>query len=589
MLESSLPPGSARPFPLRALKGENSHDRLTGLPSQALLVERLRWSLSEGDAGQRVGAVLALRVDGFHLINDALGHATGDRLLNAIAGRIRGLVREQDMVARLDGVEFAVVLNGPMQEDAAQAFAERLQLGMTEPFELDDGQEVFVTCCIGIAQATREGGHAEQLLAHACLALHHAKQGGRNRIGLFSQPLLQRARETLSLEAELRRALEHGDFELHYQLAVDLCSGAAAGAEALLRWRHAERGLIAPARFIPAAERSGLIIPLGNWVIEQACRQMAEWQQAGIAPPRIAVNLSPRQLSHAGLLADMRGILARSGWSGERLEFELTESTLVECERADRLLRQLAELGITLAVDDFGTGYSSLGYLKRLPIHKIKIDQAFIRDLAIDADSASIVRAVISIARDLQKQVVAEGVETEAQAAFLLRHHCQVVQGFLFSQPAAAAQIAESLQTRQPPRQLLPEHASRTVLLVDDEVQVLRALQRSLRSEGYRILTASRPEEALERMAREPVSVVLTDLMQGVRGVTLLRQVKQLYPLTVRMILTGHAQVDALSLAINEGAVQKFLFKPWENDVLKQYLREACVLQEIQAQQGCPA
>ncbi|WP_051711036.1 EAL domain-containing protein [Andreprevotia chitinilytica] len=558
------------------------YDRLTGLPNLSLLRDRLTQAIAVAARERQVVALLLFNIDEFKLINDSLGRDAGDRLLQALSERLQLAIRDCDTVARSEGSEFAVLLSAFEREEAILPVAEKLQGQLDTPFQLD-GRELFVSCSVGIACYPKDGDNAAVLLACAGVALHRTKAEGRGRLGFFSREMLSNAQEQLALGAGLRTALERGEFETWYQPQVDLRTGLITGVEALIRWRHPELGLVPPAKFIPVAEASRLIVPIGEWVLREACQQAAAWAQAGLPPLTVAVNLSAQQLHQPGpLLLAVKRALADTGLDGNQLELELTESMIIDQpEQLIPLLSGLEMLGVKLAIDDFGTGYSSLSYLKRLPLYKIKIDQSFVRDMTVDPDSAAITRSIISIARDMHKRVIAEGVETEAQALFLQRHGCDEIQGYLFSRPLPVAEMTGLLAEAR--RLQLPDgnQSVRTLLLVDDDIRTLAALARSLRHEGYRLLQATHMNEALELLAREGIGVILSDQrMPGGTGVELLWKARQLYPQTVRILLSGHASLNTLSDAINDGAAHKFLFKPWEDEVLKARLREAFELYE---------
>jgi diguanylate cyclase (GGDEF)-like protein/PAS domain S-box-containing protein len=421
------------------------HDELTGLPNRYLFQGRLRQALALARrTGDRLG-VLLLDLDQFKDVNDTLGHPVGDRLLRATAGRLAGVVRASDTLARLGGDEFAVLQPNAREAGDIAALVERLVGAFAAPFDLD-GQEINVAASVGVAVHPDDGADADELVRRADLALYRAKREGSGRFRFFEPAMDAEARSRRELERELRRALDAAEFVLHYQPQVELATGRVAGVEALVRWRHSERGLVPPGEFIPVAEACGLILRLGAWVLGEACRQARAWQNAGM-PLVIAVNLSPVQLRHTGMLEVIDDILREHGLDGRWLEVELTESLLLEhSERVtERTLQGLAARGIRLALDDFGTGYSSLAYLKRLPVQRIKIDRSFVRDIGTDPDDEAVVRAIVTLGHTLGKEVVAEGVETETQLAFLRRLGCETAQGFLLGRPAAATQFVPFL------------------------------------------------------------------------------------------------------------------------------------------------
>ncbi len=423
------------------------HDPLTGLFNRFSLEERLDQALLSARREQQQVAVMFIDMDRFKLINDTLGHHIGDRLLIEVARRLQDSVRESDIVARLGGDEFVVVLTGTESGMLAGAtIAQRILQRLDCPY-LIDGKALRSSPSIGISVYPGDGESAEELMQHADVAMYHVKECGRNAALFFTPEMNQSARARMSLEQDLRSGLEEGQFELHYQPQMAANCTQISGVEALLRWRHPVRGMIAPLEFIPLAEETGLIEPLGNWVLAEACRQLAEWHQAGYSDLRMAVNLSAFQLRSGKLIEQVGQLLARHRIPGGRLELEVTESVAMDNpERAIGLLQDLRELGVALAIDDFGTGYSSLAYLKLLPIDTLKLDRTFVKDIESDGNDAAISAATIALAHNLGLKVVAEGVETAGQEKFLLAHACDILQGYRYSKPAPAVVVAAMLQ-----------------------------------------------------------------------------------------------------------------------------------------------
>jgi len=420
-------------------------DALTGLPNRTLLQDRLGQTIVQSRRRQLHAGVLFVDLDRFKLVNDTLGHHQGDALIRQVGQRLLACVRPGDTVGRISGDEFAVVLADMARPDDAALVGQKMLESLAVPFDLG-GNEAYVTGSIGIAVYPGDGGDAETLLKNADMAMYRAKESARNSYCFFTAEMNQRSVAKVQLNADLRHALERDEFALHYQPKLDLATGELRGLEALLRWNHPSRGLVSPAEFIPALEDSGLIVPVGEWVVEQACRQLRLWTAAGLAPLPVAVNLSPKQFRRRDLDALIRNALVRSGISAEFLELEITESCLMDNpEDAVRAMHNLRAAGLRISIDDFGTGYSSLSYLTRLPLSALKIDRSFVRDSGTSAESASIVRAIIDMAQNLHLTVIAEGVETEEQAAFLRREGCHQAQGFLYSRPLPAAEIAARL------------------------------------------------------------------------------------------------------------------------------------------------
>ena len=418
------------------------HDPLTGLPNRLLLTNRLADAIERPGSGL---AVLLVDLDRFKNVNDALGHSAGDAVLKACADRLRRTLRDSDLVSHVSGDEFAVLVEPCQQPSAAIAVARKILNALERPL-LIQGQEIVPTASIGIAVYGEDGLDVETLLKHADIAMFRAKETGRNSYQFYTATMNPHSLQRLSMESALRRALERGEFELHYQPKMDLHTGNAIGAEALLRWRHPERGMVPPGQFIPLAEETGLIEPIGAWVLREACAQARQWHDAGLPGLRVAVNLSARQFRNNGLARDIRRCLETTGASASQVELELTESMVMQDpEQAVRTLNELKSMGLSLSIDDFGTGYSSLAYLKRFPIDNVKIDRSFVKDLPADAEDAAIVVSVIALARSLKLRVVAEGVETTEQHEYLKKVGCDEMQGYLSSKPIPAPEVLRFL------------------------------------------------------------------------------------------------------------------------------------------------
>ena len=415
------------------------HDALTKLPNRTLLDDRLRQAIAKSRRSHEHTAVLFLDLDRFKLINDTLGHDVGDRLLERVAQALQGLLRETETVARLGGDEFIIVIPELTVIDRAAVVARKVIELVSQPHDIE-GRVLHVTTSVGISIYPEDGTDPATLLRNADLAMYHAKESGRNNFQFFESAMNQVIQERVTVERDLRAGLERGEFLLHYQPQVDCRSGAIIGMEALIRWQHPERGLVTPYHFIGIAEETGLIVPIGEWVLGEACRQARRWHEAGQPDLRISVNLSARQFQQPDLHTRIGAVIRDTGIDPARLELELTESMLmVDPVAATEVLRQLAGLGIKMALDDFGTGYSSLAYLKRFPVTRLKIDQSFVRDLSIDANDAAIVSAVVAMATSLKLEVIAEGVETIEQLRYLEAHGCHAIQGYYFSRPKPAA------------------------------------------------------------------------------------------------------------------------------------------------------
>jgi diguanylate cyclase (GGDEF)-like protein/PAS domain S-box-containing protein len=430
-----------------AIRHNALHDPLTQLPNRALFLDRLAHVLAKRDPRGPQAAVMFLDIDNFKLINDSLGHDAGDRLLKAIGPRLAGALRPSDTVARFGGDEFVVLCEEAGDGRDALVVADRLQRVLGEPYLLD-GEEHFLTASIGVALATGRYEGPDDLMRDADAAMYRAKDRGRGECELFDDAMRNQVIGRLRMENAMRGVIEREELRVQYQPIVSLADGSVTGVEALMRWRHDGLGPVSPIEFIPIAEDTGLIVPLGAWMLEEVCRQAVRWEEElGVAPPPISVNLSPRQVAHAELVPTVARVLEESRVPASQLALEITESVLInEAESPWNTLHALKKLGVTLMLDDFGTGYSSLSYLKRFPVDVLKIDRSFVDGLGSEAEDSAIVKAVVGMARALELGVVAEGVETERQVECLRELGCERAQGFYFGRPAAAAQITPMLR-----------------------------------------------------------------------------------------------------------------------------------------------
>ena len=554
------------------------YDSLTELPNRLLFRDRLESALLLARRNEWKLALIFIDLDRFKVVNDTLGHLAGDRLLQEVARRLRSALRASDTVGRLGGDEFAVLIPKLEEHQEAAVVSRKLIEVLAAPFSLD-GNEVFTSGSLGITVFPTDADDGENLIRHADTAMYRAKEVGRNNYQFYTAAMNERALEKMQLEADLRRALAHDEFVLHFQPKVSCTTGRIYGVEALLRWQHPARGLVPPAEFISVLEETGLIAPVGEWVLREACAKAVQWQRERLPQVVVSVNVSGVQLASAGFFEQVKATLDATGLEPRFLDLELTESLLMrDAEQAIATLDRLKGIGVHISVDDFGTGYSSLSYLKRIPLDWVKVDRSFVQDITADPNDASITRAVITMAHNLQLKVVAEGVETEGQLGLLIANKCDAIQGYYFSKPLPADELVELLRSgRQLASNLLPGTAEqRSLLLVDDEENILMALKRILRRDGYRIFTANSAREGLEVLSQNRVDVIVSDQrMPGMTGVEFLRRVKEIHPEVVSIVLSGYTELQSVTDAINEGAIYKFLTKPWDDEHLRANIQEA--------------
>lgn len=552
------------------------YDALTGLPNRILLTDRLDQALGNAARFDRSVALLVVDLARFRAINDTLGHGCGDAILYEIALRLKNLVRSGDTVARLGGDEFALVLANLDKDADVIALARRVIETIATPLDIA-GQRLSVASNVGIGLYPKDGNASDALFKAADIALERARVAGWDTFRFFTQSLDIDAARHLRLESDLRLAVERAELRLHYQPQVNLANGRICGYEALLRWDHPELGPISPAEFIPIAEEIGLIHRIGIWVLDEACRQNKAWYDTSGQLLPMAVNLSARQLHQEDIVATIADALAAHGLPAAGLELELTETALVGNPReAADILRRIKALGVFLALDDFGTGYSSLSHLSGFPLDKLKIDKSFIHDVTENPVNAAIASATIALGRSLNLIVLAEGVETDAQMQFLRGRGCEAMQGWLFSKALPPDAVAELLTTGKALKLGADETPRDTLLIVDDEPGILSALKRLLRHDGYVILTADSPAAAFEQLARRTVHVVISDQrMPDMNGTEFLARVRRMYPETIRIVLSGYADLNSVTDAINRGAIYRFLTKPWDDEALRDQIREA--------------
>ncbi len=562
------------------LAHQASHDCLTQLPNRNLLVDRLDQALLYAERYHRSVAVMFADLDHFQIINDSLGHDVGDRLLQTVAGRFSGCIRASDTVGRQGGDDFLFVITDVAEESDIARLAQKILAAVDQPLEFDS-HDLHVTCSIGISVYPKDGKDSQTLLKNADVAMFRAKEYGRNTYQFFTHHLSDKVSTRMTLEKHLRRALINHELSLCYQPQLELASGRMIGAEALLRWHNPELGDVPPATFIPLAEETGLIIPIGEWVLRTACKQNSLWQQAGLPALTMAVNLSPRQFWNPGLITSVTQILRETCLDPSFLELEITESMVMrDMSGTASMLKELKRIGVKLSIDDFGTGYSSLNHLRSFPFDKLKMDMSFVREITHDPGCAAIAKTIISLGHNLNLQVIAEGVETKAQLSYLRKLGCDEMQGFFFSKPVPAEEYAQLLLED---RHLnLPKEESphtKTLLLIDDEEIVIEALARILHSQDYRILSATCADEGFNQLALNQVDVILCDQkMPGMSGIEFFSRVKELYPATVRIAMSGYADAEMVATAINQAGIYKFLLKPIPSGSLIETLERAFTL-----------
>jgi diguanylate cyclase (GGDEF)-like protein/PAS domain S-box-containing protein len=560
------------------LEYQANYDGLTGLPNRNLLEDRIGQALLQAERFQQQVAVLFINLDRFEFFLAGLSHDMEDEIVKKIADRLKAGVRENDTVARLGDDVFVIVLSNLQESEDAAKIAQKIQDSINHPLELGSRLSEL-SCSIGISVYPKDGREVRTLLKNAEVAMFRAKDKGRGCFQYFTDELNDRIKTRMTMERCLRQAVENKELSVHYQPQMDLRTGRMIGCEALLRWQSPDLGAVSPGRFIPLAEETGLIIPIGEWVLKTACMDNKRWQDDGHPPMVVAVNLSPRQFRDPGLVKTITQVLHVSGLESRYLELEITEGMVMrDVENAVAMLHELKELSVQLSIDDFGTGYSSLSHLKRFPFDKLKMDISFVREVTHDPGCAAIAKTIIAMAHNLNLRVIAEGIETEGQLSYLRLRGCDEMQGFYFSKPLPSQEF-ERLLTEG--RSLdFPEqsegHSGRSLLLVDDEPKLLTNLERVLRQEGYRVLSTTEAREGFELLATNRIGVVLSDLrMPEMDGIEFLSRVSRLHPETVRIAMSGYADMDMVTEAINRGAIYKFLTKPFDNEVLRQSIAKA--------------
>lgn len=554
-------------------------DHITGLPNRVVLRDRLEQAIRRHESHGGVVVLMLAELNGLNQIRDVFGAQAGLALTIAVAQRLQTwrLPEEATITQYSDGV-FAVLLEEVRKSDIDTIVMDLLQI-LEKPYSISEQQDIHLLPKIGIALHPNDGNTNESLPHFAEVALHRAQEDVHNHYQFYSPGFNQEITKRHILKNQLREAIRQDELVLHYQPQVSLKNGRIDGFEALVRWQHPERGLLMPAEFISLAEESDLIFALGEWVLRAACKQCKSWQDKGLNPATIAVNLSAMQFTEKNLKVLVGQILGESGLNSQHLELELTESvSMHDPEKSIAIMVHLRKLGVTLSIDDFGTGYSNLGYLKKFPVSRLKIDKSFVRDLVEDAHDLAICRSIIAIAKSLHLEVIAEGVETVSQLKMLHSEGCDKIQGYYFSAPLPADDCTSLLERDVSlPMEIIRRHTyARALLVIDDEVNILSAIKRTLGRSGYQIFTANNATEAFEILARHQIGVVLTDhQMPDVSGTELLEKMRYMFPDTVRIMLTGNANLHSITQAVNQGAIYKFLVKPWDNGELEKIVLDA--------------
>ena len=565
-------------------------DSLTGLSNRESFKERLNYTVASAKRHDRIFGLLYLDLDDFKRVNDTLGHTVGDLLLQVVATRLRDCTRKTDsltrayaesdgsLVARLGGDEFIILLDEINQNEAAATVATRVLSSLSETFSLGEN-EVCITASIGIALFPEDAGDGETLLKHADSAMYYAKRNGKHNYSFYDESMNTSARRRLELGAYLQHGLERDEFALEYQPQLNVITGHICGIEALLRWKNKDLGVVSPAEFIPLAEESGAILKIGEWVLRTACSEAKRWQDKGLAVGRIGVNISVLQFADVGFVDLIADVLRDTGLDPHMLELEITESLLVkDVSEAISSLTALKALGVQIAIDDFGTGYSSLSYLKRFPIDRLKVDQAFVREITTDPNDAAIATAVIAMALKMGMNVIAEGVETEAQLNFLRNEGCHEIQGYFWSRPLPPDALEKFFNEKLQPTVINHDDTSgeRTVMFLEKDDEVLTTFKRALKNEGYRVLITSGATEAFDAFANHAIGVVVVaDKLSEMTGAEFLKRLRSLSPATTRVMIGGPSDRETIIAAINDGGIYRYLDKPIVPAVFLETLRDA--------------
>lgn len=554
------------------------YDSETGMPSRALFEERLTTACQE--AGGRSVAVLVVNLRHFPEIVQLLGPGAGLEIIRVTAARL-DKIQPPLSAARIAEAKFALMLREPAGLDTVEELAWNIHRMLAEAIRAE-GQKVFLDPFVGIAVFPRDGSPVD-VLKHAMMAATSSVSETSDHCRFFIADMDDHSRSRLSLDAALRQALERNEFLLHYQPQVDLTTGRIVGAEALLRWERPGHGLVPPCDFIPLLEENRLIGAVGEWVLHEACQRCREWQDAGLPPLRVAVNLSARQFHDGDIRRKILRALDATRLEPRWLELELTEGiVLLDADSVIRTMHDLRADGVSHTLDDFGTGYSSLSYLQRLPVARIKIDRSFVTHITSNPSDAAIARAVVGMAHSLGLTVIAEGVETEGQLGYLRGIGCEEIQGYFFSHPLPEHEFVALLREGRCIPSMPSAQTERTLLMVDDEPGIIAALTRVLRSQGYRIISTTSAREGFNLLASHHPGVVICDQrMPEMTGTEFLRRAKDLYPDTMRIVLSGYTELNSVIEAVNQGAIYKFITKPWDDDALCESIKDAFNIHEL--------
>ncbi len=569
---------------LDQLSIQRNYDSLTGLRNRQSFKNQIGRILKIAEAKSTTIALIKLGLDHFKNLNDIEGYETGDLALREIGARIQNRLHKDDLVAYWGGDSFIVALNDIGRTANIDRVCSDIS-GIVNTSVIKNGKQLHLTCSMGIALYPQDGHNLESLLKFSDSAMTLAKSMGGNKFQFYNKLMDAQLNERISIANDIYSAIESNQFCLHYQPVADLQSGEIVGMEALVRWMHPVRGLMAPAQFISIAEEFSSINKLGGWIIRLACMDIQQWREQGISVPPISINVSPIQLLDPEFRHCILAILTEFDIRAQAITLEITESVLMHHDEGlEILLKEFKAKRFNLAMDDFGTGYSALQYLKHYPFDYVKIDQSFVRNILEDSNDAAIACAVIAMAHSMGIKVIAEGVESELQIQFLSQSMCDQIQGFYLSRPLPAQEAAQFIAGNF----TLPDHLrrikkiSRTLLLVDDEPNILAALKRLFRPDGYIIRTAGSGKEGMDILNDFPVDVIVSDQrMPNMTGVEFLRQAKAKFPNTMRIVLSGYTELQSITDAINEGAIYKFLTKPWDDQQLRTQISEAFLQKEM--------